>query len=91
MPKNVPVRWTSKAFAWLMGPAFDGRAISEEDYPALEAACKELVAQKAPFQRLLVSKEDAVEMFSYNPYKATILKEKVCFGMNIHGHAVLGG
>ena len=55
----------------------DGRAISEEDYSGLEAACKELVGQKAPFQRLVVAKEDAVDMFSYNPFKATILKDKV--------------
>uniref|UniRef100_A0A7S1INF0 threonine--tRNA ligase n=1 Tax=Eutreptiella gymnastica TaxID=73025 RepID=A0A7S1INF0_9EUGL len=55
----------------------DGRAVAEDDYSSLEAACKELTGQKAPFQRLVVAKDDAVEMFSYNPYKATILKDKV--------------
>jgi len=55
----------------------EGRAISEEDYAGLEAACKELVAQKVPFQRLVVAKADALEMFSYNPYKSTILADKV--------------
>eukprot|EP01012_Entosiphon_sulcatum_P042032 TRINITY_DN55968_c0_g1_i1.p1 TRINITY_DN55968_c0_g1~~TRINITY_DN55968_c0_g1_i1.p1 ORF type:complete len:744 (-),score=158.58 TRINITY_DN55968_c0_g1_i1:48-2240(-) len=55
----------------------DGRAVSEKDYPELEAAMKELTAKKQPYQRLVVKKEDAVAMFEYNPYKADILRSKV--------------
>lgn len=38
---------------------------------------KTITKEKQPFERLEVSKEDLLEMFSYNPFKVRILKEKV--------------
>eukprot|EP00667_Euglena_gracilis_P002181 EG_transcript_2180 len=51
--------------------------VAKDDYANLEEACKKLTAQSAPYQRLLVPKEDAIRMFAYNPYKADLLRAKV--------------
>lgn len=53
------------------------RALSEADYPVVEAAMAEVVHAKVPFQRLVASKADALRIFAYNPLKATILAAKV--------------
>lgn len=47
------------------------------DFPYLEDLMKSITKEKQPFERLEVSKEDLLEMFSYNPFKVRILKEKV--------------
>eukprot|EP00760_Papus_ankaliazontas_P011669 PhM_4_TR14946/c0_g1_i1/m.72316/K01868/TARS, thrS; threonyl-tRNA synthetase len=54
-----------------------GRSVSELDYPMLEACAMELVKAKQPYQRLSLSKDDALQMFGYNPFKSTILAGKV--------------
>uniref|UniRef100_A0A7S1N0P4 threonine--tRNA ligase n=1 Tax=Eutreptiella gymnastica TaxID=73025 RepID=A0A7S1N0P4_9EUGL len=51
--------------------------VSKSNYQPLEAACKKLTSSGAAYQRLNVDKEDAIEMFAYNPYKANILRNKV--------------
>jgi threonyl-tRNA synthetase len=51
--------------------------VAESDYPAIEAAMSELVKQKAPYQRLLVSKENALKLFNYTEFKSKILASKV--------------
>jgi len=38
---------------------------------------KRIIQEKQPFERLIVPKEYALEMFKYNPYKAQTLREKV--------------
>uniref|UniRef100_A0A7S1LX93 threonine--tRNA ligase n=1 Tax=Neobodo designis TaxID=312471 RepID=A0A7S1LX93_NEODS len=53
------------------------RPVSEADYVAVETAMGELVKQKAPFQRLEIQKEDALEMFGYNDFKQITLGKKV--------------
>lgn len=37
--------------------------VREEEYPLIEAAVEDLVKAKKPFQRLLIAKDDALEMF----------------------------
>jgi threonyl-tRNA synthetase len=38
---------------------------------------KQIINEKQPFERLVVSKEDALELFKYNKFKCEILHEKV--------------
>jgi len=52
-------------------------AISSEEYDNIEQVVNKVVADKQPFQRLTISKELALEMFKYNPFKYQILKDKV--------------
>ncbi|KEG07962.1 threonyl-tRNA synthetase [Trypanosoma grayi] len=53
------------------------RPLSETDYTAIEAAMQELVKQKVPYQRLTVSKADALRLFNYTEFKSKILASKV--------------
>lgn len=53
------------------------RPVSEGDFGVIEAAMQELVKEKLPYQRLVVSKEDALKLFSYTDFKSKILREKV--------------
>jgi threonyl-tRNA synthetase len=54
-----------------------GRPVTESDYPIIEAAMQELVKAKAPYQRLVVSKAQALAMFGYNNFKQRTLGGKV--------------
>ena len=42
----------------------DGRVVTNTDYPALEKLAESAVKDKQKFERLLVSKENLLEMFS---------------------------
>ncbi|KAK7198175.1 threonyl-tRNA synthetase [Novymonas esmeraldas] len=53
------------------------RPVSESDYKAIESAMQELVKQKMPYQRLEVSKEEALRLFGYTEFKSKILASKV--------------
>lgn len=53
------------------------RPVSEADYKLIESGMQELVKQKMPYQRLEVSKEDALSLFSYSDFKSKILANKV--------------
>lgn len=54
-----------------------GRPVSEADYPAVEAAMGELVKAKMPYQRLVISKANALSLFEYNSFKHRTLSAKV--------------
>ena len=56
---------------------FTPRPVQEGDYKAIEAAMSELVKQKAPYQRLVISKENALKLFNYTEFKSKILASKV--------------
>ena len=53
------------------------RTVSEADYKAVETAALDLVRAKAPYQRLVLSKADALSMFHYNSFKYRTLAAKV--------------
>uniref|UniRef100_A0A183DW62 Threonyl-tRNA synthetase n=1 Tax=Gongylonema pulchrum TaxID=637853 RepID=A0A183DW62_9BILA len=55
----------------------EGDAITPDDFPKLEQIIKCAVKDKQPFERLVVSKEDLLEMFKYNKFKVRIIQEKV--------------
>jgi len=69
-----------------VGPAleegfyYDSRVdnpISETDFPKIEAVIQQILNEKQSFERITVPKEVALEMFKYNPYKHSILAQKV--------------
>ncbi|KAI0239164.1 threonyl-tRNA synthetase, partial [Massospora cicadina] len=53
------------------------RAVSQADYPNLEALAKGIIKEKQPFERLVVAKEELLEMFKHNPFKQHIIRDKI--------------
>nr|XP_058912838.1 threonine--tRNA ligase 2, cytoplasmic isoform X2 [Kogia breviceps] len=53
----------------------EDRAVSSTELPALESACKAIIKEQQPFERLEVSKEALLDLFKYNKFKCRILKE----------------
>lgn len=51
--------------------------IHEADLKQIEAKAVELTKKKQPFQRLVVSKSEALEMFKHNPFKVSLITNKV--------------
>mmetsp|Transcript_49327 Transcript_49327/g.96772 ORF Transcript_49327/g.96772 Transcript_49327/m.96772 type:complete len:1017 (+) Transcript_49327:38-3088(+) len=62
---------------------FCGSETVSEDkwYPQLEATIKKISAEKQPFERLVVTKEEALELFDYNPFKVALIKSKIPDGV----------
>ncbi|ORZ33962.1 threonyl-tRNA synthetase [Catenaria anguillulae PL171] len=54
-----------------------GRPVTQSDYPALENLATKIAQDKQPFERLVMSKENLLEMFKHNPYKQHIIKDKI--------------
>ncbi|TVY26462.1 Threonine--tRNA ligase, cytoplasmic [Lachnellula hyalina] len=55
----------------------DGAAVAQSDWKPLETLVSQIVKEKQPFERLVLSKNDLLEMFSYNKYKQHIIKDKI--------------
>ena len=49
----------------------------EQDYKAIEKAMKTIIGQNYPFEKLLVTKEQALDLFSYNKFKTELIQKKV--------------
>jgi threonyl-tRNA synthetase len=59
-------------------PDGDKKAITNDDYVKIEEFIKnEVIKQGQKFERLVLSKEEALEMFKYNKYKVDIITNKV--------------
>lgn len=43
--------------------------LNEEDLKKIESKADEICKKKHPFQRLVISKEEAIELFATNPFK----------------------
>jgi threonyl-tRNA synthetase len=54
-----------------------GAAVQQSDWKPLEILFGKIVKEKQPFERLVISKEDLLEMFKDNPYKQHVIREKV--------------
>lgn len=52
-------------------------SISQVDYEKIEKEFKKFVQEKQPFERVLLTKAEALEMFQYNPFKVQLIKNKV--------------
>ncbi|KZV99984.1 threonyl-tRNA synthetase [Exidia glandulosa HHB12029] len=53
------------------------RPVASSDYPALETLSKNAVKEKQRFERLVMTKEQLLEMFAYNKYKLHFINTKV--------------
>lgn len=52
-------------------------SVCEADYTGLESIMKSITKEKQPFQRLVMTKEDLLEMFKYNEFKVRIIQNKI--------------
>lgn len=60
-----------------MGESSSDGAYKEEDYKPVEAEVSKIVKSKQKFERLVVTKEEALDMFSGNPFKEQIISTKI--------------
>ncbi|ORY84415.1 threonyl-tRNA synthetase [Protomyces lactucae-debilis] len=58
----------------------DERTIEATDYAPLEQIVGSIVKEKQPFERLVISKLDLLEMFKHNKYKQHIISSKISDG-----------
>lgn len=54
-----------------------GAAVQQSDWKPLETLFGKIVKEKQKFERLVIAKEDLLDMFKSNPYKQHVIKEKV--------------
>ena len=52
-------------------------SVSEEDLKKIEAKAGDVCKKKLPFQRLVLTKAQALEMFAANPFKTSLISNKV--------------
>jgi threonyl-tRNA synthetase len=50
--------------------------VHDEDYKALEQSVKQIINKNYAFEKLLVSKEQALDLFSYNKFKLELIEKK---------------
>lgn len=55
-------------------------ALREDDYKPVEQEVTKIIKQKQKFERMVVTKEEALELFADNPFKQEILTTKVADG-----------
>lgn len=51
--------------------------VSPSDFPALDTKTKKICSEKQRFERLVLSKENLLEMFKHNKYKVHIIQDKI--------------
>lgn len=51
--------------------------VSENDFAKIEKSAEELIKKAAPFQKLILSKEEALDLFRDNPFKQVLIKDKI--------------
>jgi len=52
-------------------------AITEADYETIQEAVVKMIGQKQTFERLVLSKKEALQLFSCNKYKKAIINDKI--------------
>lgn len=57
--------------------------ISDKDYKAMEDCAKKIVDQKQAFQRLILTKQEALELFKANPFKVQLIAGKIADDMKV--------
>ncbi|XP_054160190.1 threonine--tRNA ligase 1, cytoplasmic-like [Oppia nitens] len=57
--------------------ANDLNAISMSHFNTIESVMKTITNESQPFERLELTKDELIEMFSYNKFKVRILKDKI--------------
>jgi threonyl-tRNA synthetase len=51
--------------------------VQESDWKPLETIANQAIKEKQPFERLIMSKPNLLEMFKYNKYKVHFIQEEV--------------
>lgn len=51
--------------------------LAQENYSQITKAASEFISKKHPFQRLVLTKHQALELFSYNPFKVQLIQNKI--------------
>ena len=49
----------------------------QENYKQIEEAAKKVVTEKQTFHRLILTKEEAINLFNYNPFKVQLIQTKI--------------
>ena len=57
---------------WRWSSLADDRKISEEDYATIDKRVAAIVRENQPFQRIVMRKEDALEMFKVRPARLRV-------------------
>lgn len=52
-------------------------SLSEDDYKTIESEVQKITKSKQPFERMVVTKEEALDLFKGNPFKTQIIQGKV--------------
>lgn len=55
----------------------DGAAVQNSDWKPLETIVSKISKEKQKFERLVMTKDELLEMFKYNKYKQHIIKDKI--------------
>lgn len=73
-----------------IGPAVDGgfyydiflgnKRVSDADFPAVQKCVEGITKDNRPFERLMITREDALELFASNPFKVDLISRKVAPG-----------
>lgn len=50
---------------------------NQEHYKPIEEAAKKIVSEKQTFHRIILSKEEALRLFAYNPFKTQLIESKI--------------
>lgn len=53
----------------------EGAQISEEDFPAIEKEMKKIIKENLPIERKVMSRQEALDFFSYDPYKVELITD----------------
>mmetsp|Transcript_5769 Transcript_5769/g.11533 ORF Transcript_5769/g.11533 Transcript_5769/m.11533 type:complete len:796 (-) Transcript_5769:45-2432(-) len=51
--------------------------LREDDYAPVQTEVNKIIKQKQPFERMVITKEEGLELFADNPFKVSILTTKV--------------
>jgi threonyl-tRNA synthetase len=57
--------------------ALGDRAVTSEDYDTINAMVEKIVKEKQGFERVVLTKAQALEMFKHNKYKVQLISQKV--------------
>lgn len=57
--------------------ASGNQVVRDSDYKSLEKLIQKIIAQNHNFEKLLLTKREALEMFSYNKFKSELIEKKV--------------
>eukprot|EP01116_Phalansterium_solitarium_P016837 TRINITY_DN39_c1_g1_i1.p1 TRINITY_DN39_c1_g1~~TRINITY_DN39_c1_g1_i1.p1 ORF type:complete len:712 (-),score=188.47 TRINITY_DN39_c1_g1_i1:190-2325(-) len=58
------------------------RRVTQDEYAAIDEIVEKIIAEKQPFEKLSITKQEALEMFQFNKYKLHYINEKVKDGEN---------